>query len=155
MTLENHQIVKSESALEDFLNRFSLIDKSHKYPRDLSVGERQRVALAAITVHDPEIILLDEPTRGLDYVVKEKLDGILKNWRNIGKSILLATHDVEFAAGLADRVVILDHGRIIFCGPPKVAFSEYQIFQTQTARIFPNQRWISPKDIPPEMIRSP
>ncbi len=148
ITLKNHKLEKDKAQLTKFLQQFDLAEKSHRYPRDLSTGEIQRTALAAITVHDPEIILLDEPTRGLDYAAKENLGNILQQWRNIGRSILLITQDVEFAAHIADRVGILEAGKIIFSGSPRIAFTQFPTFQTQTARIFPNKGWILPQDIP-------
>jgi energy-coupling factor transport system ATP-binding protein len=148
ITLKNHEIVKDQAQLIKFLGQFNLDDKSQRYPRDLSVGEIQRTALAAITIHDPKIILLDEPTRGLDYLVKDNLAKILIDWRNMGRSILLITQDVEFGACIADRVAILESGKIIFSGSPRIAFSQFPIFQTQTARLFPATGWILPQDVP-------
>ena len=147
ITLKNHGIEKSQSDLINFLKQFGLADKSQDYPRDLSVGERQRIALAAITVHDPDIIFLDEPTRGLDYAAKNNLSLLFNRWRHSGKAILLVTHDVEFAAGFADRVAILETGKIIFTGSPYIAFTQFLAFQTQTARIFNQQKWTRPEDI--------
>ena len=148
ITLKNHNLEKEKDELITFLQQFNLAEKSLRYPRDLSLGEIQRTALAAITIHDPEIILLDEPTRGLDYAVKRNLAEILQQWRNVGKSILLITQDVEFAARVADRAAILEAGKIIFSGSPRVAFTQFPTFQTQTARIFPGKGWILPQDIP-------
>jgi len=119
----------------------------NRYPRDLSVGERQSTALAAITVHEPEIIFLDEPTRGLDYHAKRNLSKIIKSWRNENRSILLVTHDVEFSASVADRVVVLENGRIRFNGTPQKVFSDYPGYRTQTARLFPKKGWVIPEDI--------
>ena len=147
ITLKNHGIKKDLVQLTGFLDQLKLADKSHHYPRDLSVGEIQRTALAAITIHDPRIILLDEPTRGLDYSAKENLAKILKCWRNQGRSILLITQDVEFAANVADHTAILDGGKIIFSGNPRKAFTQFPDFQTQTARIFPGTGWIVPQDV--------
>ncbi len=147
ITLKNFRIEKEHSQILAFLQQFGLAEKSKQYPRDLSIGEIQRTALAAITIHDPQIILLDEPTRGLDYIAKENLKDILHNWRNSGRSILLITQDVEFAASVADRAAILQEGGIIFTGSPRKAFTEFKIFQTQTARLFPDMGWVLPKDI--------
>lgn len=148
ITLKNHGIVKENAKLLTFLQQFDLADKSHRYPRDLSVGEIQRTALAAITIHDPKIILLDEPTRGLDYLAKENLAKILTDWRNQGRTIFLITQDVEFAAGVADRAAILESGEVIFNGSPRKAFTQFPVFQTQTARLFPQTGWILPQDVP-------
>ena len=147
ITLSNHGINPERSDLTAFLTKFGLAEKQDRYPRDLSVGERQRTALAAVTVHEPQIILLDEPTRGMDYASKRKLAELLTDWRNIGRSILLVTHDVEFAARLADRVAIIETGELIFNGSPQTAFTKFPSFQTQTAQLFPGAGWIIPKDI--------
>src|SRR5205085_343591 len=85
-------------------------------PRDLSVGERQRVALAAVLAGDPSLLVLDEPTRGLDYLQKDVLASILHDLRSQGKTIIIATHDVELAAHLADRVILLGDGDIVADG---------------------------------------
>lgn len=148
VTLKNHNLNKTQDEIASFLTLFGLQYKQNDYPRDLSVGERQRVAVAAITIHSPQIIFLDEPTRGLDYQAKMELANLMKNWRDQNKSILLITHDVEFAAILADRVAILEEGRIVFTGHPKIAFSRFESYLTQTAKIFPDMNWITPQDIP-------
>ncbi|MFU8827515.1 MAG: energy-coupling factor ABC transporter ATP-binding protein, partial [Brevefilum sp.] len=116
ITLKNHNLAETSVDFDEFLSHFGLTDKCDQYPRDLSVGERQRTALAAITVHDPQIIFMDEPTRGLDYQAKEALSGLFHQWRRAGKAVLLVTHDVEFAAHIADRVAILEAGHLIFTG---------------------------------------
>ena len=148
VTLKNHHLLKDEDEIACFLTQFGLQKKQNDYPRDLSVGERQRVALAAITIHSPQIIFLDEPTRGLDYRAKIDLANLLREWRDQGKSILLVTHDVEFAADFADRVAILEEGSTLFTGHPKIAFSQFEPYLTQTAKIFPGRNWITPQDIP-------
>ncbi len=147
VTLTNHNLNRDDAELTRFLEQFNLGGKQHHYPRDLSVGERQRTALACITVHDPQIILLDEPTRGLDYNAKQALKEVFVRWKNEGKAILLVTHDVEFAALLADRVAILDDGSILFDGDPRIAFSQFPTFMTKTAQIFPQTNWITPGDV--------
>ena len=146
-TLKNHALKKSEVELQKFLDLFRLASMKDRFPRDLSVGERQRTALAAITVHEPQVMLLDEPTRGMDYNAKIQLGILLKSWREQDKAILLVTHDVEFAAGLSNRTVIIEGGRIVFDGSPRAAFTQFPRYQTQTARIFPDRDWISPDEV--------
>ena len=104
-------------------------------PRDLSTGQRQRVALASVLVSRPQLLLLDEPTRGLDYVLKRELGNILKELQAEGTAILVVTHDVEFAAEFADEIALMDQGSIIaretnshavqftFYSPKSVSFS--------------------------------
>ena len=121
----------------DLLRRLRLGAKAQSYPRDLSVGERQRVALAAVTVTLPGALLLDEPTRGLDYLAKQELVALLKQWREDGMAIVLVTHDVELVAALADRVVLMSQGEVIADGAPSEVLGSSPLFAPQVARLFP------------------
>ncbi len=147
ITLHNHQCEIPPITPDKLLSQLGLSDKSKQYPRDLSTGERQRVALGAILVTKPTGIMLDEPTRGLDYAAKRNLIDLLKSFQNEGKAILLITHDVEFAAQIADKVVILDKGKIIKQGSPQDVFLNFPPFTTQMAQAFPGTGWIIPQDI--------
>ena len=147
VTLQNHRLEQNRSDLAQFLDLFGLAGHQDDYPRDLSVGERQRTALASITVHEPDFILLDEPTRGLDYTNKAGLVDLFHKWQDQNKGILVVTHDVEFAAHLADRVIIMEQGKISFSGDPQVAFHKFPGYRTQTAQIFPDSNWIIPEDV--------
>jgi len=82
-----------------------------RHPRDLSAGQQLALALAIQLAKGAQILLLDEPTRGLDYQAKHSLAQQLELLRDRGFTILLASHDVEFVAGISDRVITLDHGR--------------------------------------------
>jgi energy-coupling factor transport system ATP-binding protein len=148
ITIKNHGYTIADEDLIHFLDQFGLAKYQDTYPRDLSVGERQRTALAAITVHKPPIIILDEPTRGMDYSSKIELGNVLKKWQTANHAICLVTHDVEFAAQFADRVMILNQGEKIFDGDPVSAYTSQPGYHTQTSLIFPSTRWILPKDIP-------
>lgn len=106
------------------------------YPRDLSLGEQQRVALGAILVAEPPVILLDEPTHGLDYQNKELLVSILKGLQKQEKTIILATHDVELVARSADRVVLLAEGELVIDGDKREALSESILFSPQINKLF-------------------
>ncbi|HXF64032.1 MAG TPA: ATP-binding cassette domain-containing protein [Caldilineaceae bacterium] len=129
------------------LARLGLAHLADAYPRDLSVGERQRVALAAITVVQPKALLLDEPTRGLDAQSKAHLTTLLKEWRAAGMAILVVTHDVEFAASLADRVLLMSQGEIIAGGLPGEVLGASPLFAPQVARLFPETGWLTPEDL--------
>ncbi len=152
ITLRNHGF-KHKPADElpldpdKLLAHLQLQDKAATYPRDLSVGERQRVALAAITVTKPAVLLLDEPTRGLDYAAKEQLATLLRAWRKAGMAILLVTHDVELAAQLADRVSLLSQGQIIAEGEPGEVLGASPLFAPQIARLFPGTHWLTVADV--------
>ncbi len=118
-----------------------------RYPRDLSVGERQRVALAAVLVARPEVILLDEPTRGLDYGQKEALVVFLRRQREQGRAVVLATHDVELAARCADRVIILADGEVLVEGPVRQVMSSSLAFSPQIGRLYRDPRCLTVEDV--------
>jgi energy-coupling factor transport system ATP-binding protein len=117
----------------------ALLDLDHlrdRYPRDLSVGERERTALAAILVARPRLLLADEPTRGMDYRRKAALGNLFKRLAEEGVAIIFATHDVELVATVANRVVLLGEGEIIADGPPREVLSGSLTFATQINKLY-------------------
>jgi energy-coupling factor transport system ATP-binding protein len=151
ITLRNHGLPAATptalARISSHLASLHLGEKAGAYPRDLSVGERQRVALAAVTVTAPGALILDEPTRGLDYQAKAALAALLKRWRAEGMAILLVTHDVELAAALADRVLLMSQGEIIAQGPPAEVMGASPLFAPQMARLFPGRGWLTVEDV--------
>ncbi|WP_254666064.1 ABC transporter ATP-binding protein [Streptomyces sp. WMMB 322] len=113
------------------------------HPRDLSEGQRLALALAVILTARPQLILLDEPTRGLDYAAKSRLVGILRTLAGEGHAIVLATHDVELAAEVAHRVVILAQGEIVADGPTAEVVTSSPAFAPQVAKVLAPQRWLT------------
>ncbi|GAB4538473.1 MAG: ATP-binding cassette domain-containing protein [Anaerolineae bacterium] len=151
ITLRNHGFPIDRPAElpidpQTLLDRLGLAEKAGHYPRDLSVGERQRAALAAIAVTRPGALLLDEPTRGLDYRAKRALVDLLRGWRDSGMAILLVTHDVEFAAMAADRIALMSQGEIIAAGDPARVLGDSPLFAPQIARLFPGSGWLTIED---------
>jgi energy-coupling factor transport system ATP-binding protein len=132
---------------EALLRQLGIAGLANAYPRDLSVGERQRVALAAILVVKPQALLLDEPTRGLDYGAKAQLAELLLGWRATGMGIALVTHDVELAAAVADRVILMSQGEIIAQGAPAEVMGASPLFAPQIARLFPGTGWLTAEDV--------
>jgi energy-coupling factor transporter ATP-binding protein EcfA2 len=106
------------------------------HPRDLSVGERERTALAAILVAGPRLLLADEPTRGMDYLRKAALGKLLKRLAAEGVAIVMATHDVELVANVASRVVLLGEGEIVADGTPREVLSGSLTFATQINKLY-------------------
>lgn len=139
VTMRNHNLPEDEDWLQTLLSQLGIQAIADRYPRDLSVGQRQRTAIGAILVTRPELILLDEPTRGMDPLAKEELINLLMGWRNQGKSILLVTHDVELTAKCADRVAVLEKGRLTKIGPANQILPEFGDFAPQIAQIFPGR----------------
>ncbi len=109
-----------------------------RHPRDLSGGERQRLALAVVLGADetpPAAVCLDEPTRGLDRAAKRALADRVHDLAAAGSAVLVATHDAEFAATFADRVVLLADGRVIADGTTADVLTGGWYFATETARV--------------------
>ena len=96
---------------EAILGALGLINVAERYPRDLSCGERQRAALAAVLAGRPDIVLLDEPTRGMDASARKSLVQLIATLRDKGSAIVLATHDAALRDALADRVINLAAGK--------------------------------------------
>ncbi|MER5933305.1 ATP-binding cassette domain-containing protein [Streptomyces sp. NPDC002054] len=113
------------------------------HPRDLSEGQRLALALALVLTGKPALLLLDEPTRGLDYAAKARLIGILRALAADGHAIVLATHDVELAAELAHRVVILAGGEIVADGPTAEVVVSSPAFAPQVAKILAPDHWLT------------
>ncbi|MET7615471.1 ATP-binding cassette domain-containing protein [Streptomyces sp. NPDC005408] len=113
------------------------------HPRDLSEGQRLALALAVVLTGRPPLLLLDEPTRGLDYAAKARLVAVLKGLAAEGHAIVLATHDVELAAELAHRVVILADGEVVADGPTAEVVVSSPAFAPQVAKILAPQPWLT------------
>ncbi|AVV42863.1 cobalt ABC transporter ATP-binding protein [Streptomyces sp. P3] len=113
------------------------------HPRDLSEGQRLTLALAIVLTARPPLLLLDEPTRGLDYAAKARLVAVLRGLAAAGHAIVLATHDVELAAELAHRVVLLAEGEIIADGPTAEVVVSSPSFAPQVTKILAPQRWLT------------
>ncbi|MGS2587681.1 ATP-binding cassette domain-containing protein [Streptomyces hebeiensis] len=113
------------------------------HPRDLSEGQRLALALAVILTGRPPLLLLDEPTRGLDYAAKSRLVGILRSLAAAGHGTVLATHDVELASELADRVVILADGEIVADGATSQVVVSSPAFAPQVAKVLAPQPWLT------------
>ncbi|WLQ33572.1 ATP-binding cassette domain-containing protein [Streptomyces castrisilvae] len=113
------------------------------HPRDLSEGQRLALALALVLTARPPLLLLDEPTRGLDYAAKARLVGVLRALAAEGHAIVLATHDVELAAELAHRVVILADGEVVADGPTAEVVVSSPAFAPQTAKVLAPQEWLT------------
>ncbi|MCG2796482.1 MAG: energy-coupling factor transporter ATPase [Actinomycetia bacterium] len=105
-------------------------------PRDLSCGERERVALASVLVYEPRLLVLDEPTRGVDQETKNRLAGYLAEYHFRGNAVVLVTHDLEFAASCCERVILMGDGRILADGDKHRVLSESLFFTTQFNKTF-------------------
>jgi len=127
----------TQAAMDGVLSRWGITDLANDNPRDVSVGQQQRVAIAAMLAHQPVVWLLDEPTRGADVEAKRGLAERLRAHAAAGGAAIVATHDVESAASFATRVIALAQGEIASDLPARAAFSQPGPHPTQVARLVP------------------
>ncbi|MEU1144177.1 ABC transporter ATP-binding protein [Streptomyces sp. NPDC005863] len=118
-----------------------IADDTH--PRDLSEGQRLALALSIVLTARPPLLLLDEPTRGLDYAAKARLVTVLRDLAATGHALVLATHDVELAAEIAHRVVILADGEVVADGPTEQIVVSSPSFAPQVTKILAPQEWLT------------
>jgi len=110
---------RESASIEMLLERFGLREKRRTYFENLSGGQKQRLALALAMVNNPELILLDEPTVGLDAQLRRDIYALIERFREERRTVLLTTHYIEEAERLCDRVAIIDHGRVMAMGTPR------------------------------------
>ncbi|HET9661300.1 MAG TPA: ATP-binding cassette domain-containing protein [Thermomicrobiales bacterium] len=134
------------SRLDALLGRFALEHLRERYPLDLSAGEQERAALAVALAGDPEVLLLDEPTRGMDALRKKELAELFLELRERGVAVLMATHDVELVARVATRVVLLGDGGVVAQGGTREVLAGSLTFGTQMNRVFGNG-WLTVDDV--------
>ncbi|MGW6400804.1 ABC transporter ATP-binding protein [Streptomyces sp. NPDC055134] len=118
-----------------------IADDTH--PRDLSEGQRLTLALAIVLTARPPLLLLDEPTRGLDYAAKARLITVLRGLAAEGHAVVLATHDVELAAELSHRVAVLADGEIVANGPTPEVVVASPAFSPQVAKVLAPGKWLT------------
>lgn len=109
---------RAEQRGMELLARIGLADKARDYPDRLSGGQQQRVAIVRAVATNPELLLLDEITSALDPVLVGEVLDLVGELKELGSTVLMATHEIGFARRVADRVVFLQHGVIVEQGPP-------------------------------------
>ena len=154
-----HQSVKNECDQTDkdhalptgttlkLLNKLVPNIKEHVHPRDLSEGQRLALVLAIVLAPDPDFLILDEPTRGLDYSAKELLIRELVARSEKGAAVLIATHDVELVAELATRIVILADGDLVADGPTLDVLLASPAFAPQVTKVMSPRKWLTVSDV--------
>jgi polar amino acid transport system ATP-binding protein len=106
------------------LTGVGLAEKAGAYPNELSGGQQQRVAIARALALEPKIMLFDEPTSALDQELVGSVLAVLRKMREAGMTMVVVSHELQFARAAADRVVFIDHGEIVEEGPPAVIFGD-------------------------------
>jgi energy-coupling factor transport system ATP-binding protein len=142
-----HAHALSPGDADAWLAALGLTGLGERYPRDLSVGERQRVALAAILVAEPMTLLLDEPTRGLDPLEKGALAQFLQAQAAQGRAVIMATHDVELVAECAHRVIVISDGQVVADGPAREVMSQSSTFASQVNKLFGDPSLLTVQDV--------
>jgi len=108
------------------LTRVGLAEKAKAYPNELSGGQQQRVAIARALALEPRILLFDEPTSALDPELVGSVLKVMRQLRESGMTMVVVSHEMEFARAAADRVVFMDHGVVLESGKPEAIFSRPQ-----------------------------
>ena len=121
--------------VEDMLELLELDELAKSHPYDLSGGEQQRLALGKILLQEPKILLMDEPTKGLDPFFKRKLADILGKLQQQGVTIFMVSHDLEFCAEYADRCALFFDGEIVGVDTPVAFFSGNSFYTTVANRV--------------------
>ena len=140
---------RKDAALERVVSLCRLTELLDRHPYDLSGGEQQRAALAKLLLRDPDILLLDEPTKGLDAEFKQSFGQILQTLQRSGVAILMVSHDIEFCAKYADRCALFFDGNIVTEGPPRAFFSGNSFYTTAANRM---ARELLPRAVTPEDV---
>ena len=120
-----YEVFLSKDEIERVLERFGLRQKAKARAEQLSGGQQQRLALALALVNEPQIVLLDEPSTGLDPQARRGVWALIRRMQSEGRTILLTTHSMEEAQELCDRVGIIDEGRLVALGSPAELIRRY------------------------------
>jgi energy-coupling factor transporter ATP-binding protein EcfA2 len=142
---------RDPGSCRDILDRIAPGIDGSSHPRDLSEGQRLSLVLAIQLTPRPAVMLLDEPTRGLDYQAKGRLVEILHEVAAEGRAVLVATHDVEFVAAVADRVMVMAEGELVASGPTRTVIGSSAVFAPQVARVLSPQPWLTVEEVVAEL----
>jgi len=115
---------QAEARAAELLDRVGLGDRGSSFPHELSGGQQQRVAIARALAQDPEVLLFDEPTSALDPEMRDEVMGVIRDLAEGGMTMLVVTHEMQFATDVATRVWVLDGGTLAEDGPPAQVIDE-------------------------------
>lgn len=123
------KLMNKETAIEkakDYLKKIKLDDKENSYPADLSGGQKQRVAIIRALMTDPKVILFDEPTSALDREMIEEVLNLMEEVAKSGITMIVVTHELNFAYNFATKIIFMDDGKILESGSPQELFNNPQ-----------------------------
>lgn len=121
------QLIREKA--EENLQRFGLSSLRNRPPHRLSVGEKKKVALASVLILDPEVMLLDEPSAGLDPRSQSVLLELLQDWAKRNKTIITSTHDLTILREISDSVYVLQEGKVVTNAPPEKILADQQLLE--------------------------
>jgi ABC-type polar amino acid transport system ATPase subunit len=121
----------AEARARELLAKVGLADKAHAYPGQLSGGQQQRVAIARALAMDPAVMLFDEPTSALDPELRDEVLRVMRQLVEEGMTMIVVTHEMQFARDMADRILFFEGGRVAESGPPEEIFSNPQHERTR------------------------
>jgi energy-coupling factor transport system ATP-binding protein len=127
---------RDDGEVDAWLGRLGIDHLADRHPRSLAGGERQRIAIAAVAVGGAQVLLLDEPTRGMDAATRTALEQAVREHAQCGGAVVLATHDIELAAQCATRAVVLGDGEVIADGPARSVLAG-SLYAPQVLRVLP------------------
>jgi energy-coupling factor transport system ATP-binding protein len=130
-----HQVDSGEERIDELLNIFQIKDLKNRHPYDVSGGEMQKAALAGVLLPKPKLLLVDEPTKGLDPEAKQRFGDLLKSLQEQGLTIVMVTHDIEFAAKYSSRCAMMFQGSITIEAPSKSFFQGNAFYTTVINRM--------------------
>jgi len=143
---------KKEGDIGATLSKVGLCGLEERYPRDISGGERQLAAIASILVAEPQMLIFDEPTRGVDPAQKAELMSFLAGLWKGGKTVVIVTHDVEAAAGWVQRAIVVKGGKIAADGPPSQALADMDEMSPSLGRSFPEKNLLTVEQVMEALI---
>ncbi|MDR0782348.1 MAG: ABC transporter ATP-binding protein [Propionibacteriaceae bacterium] len=143
----DHETKGCPGTCRQILDSLTVDIPGQAHPRDLSEGQKLALALAIQLTANPQVILLDEPTRGLDYPAKSALAQILATLAAQGRVVAVVTHDVEFAAGVADQIIVMATGEVIQAAAAGVVLGTSALFAPQVAKVLYPSRWLTPYQV--------
>ena len=117
--------------MQNILNKYNLIDVKNTLASKLSLGQQKRLAIGITTLHDPEFVILDEPSAGLDPEAQRNVQKLILQLKRRGKSVLFSSHDMLEVRNIADRIIIMDQGSLLESGEPESLLHKYDVFNLE------------------------
>ncbi len=124
-------LCEAQERARALLEKVGLEDKADAYPAQLSGGQQQRVAIARALAMEPQVMLFDEPTSALDPELRDEVLRVMRQLAEEGMTMIVVTHEMQFARDMADRILFFDAGRVAECGPPEQIFGDPQQERTR------------------------